>query len=516
MHEAPNEVKTTFQVIVRQQQAGMEMRQTSPIALVRTIYSDQFFTIDESQVLIEIREAFGSELERLKRAAVFEQATNGQSRSRHSPSAILFGHNYDEINRTLTGLLCLRWIYNNEYERFIAGQPATRRLSPKSFDWLNTYFRQNLQTPQDILPLVVSLIINDLGKDPNLEREVAEYFEQNGDNLPKQNHDSLLYEAAMIPGMINCLSLLNEAEKEDLVLGLELGSELNAGQLAQAESVPINLEFLRELRGREHAFELKYMEQILDVAGAKGHVDANGSINLIQPVFETFQTVHGVSLEIIRKDISLRDAYDLVLKKREKLLVNVGFRRLSVNKDEDRALLRLLTMGRTVDRDQAELFATAFERLDERSRSCLITGLNIDGNVNEHAVLPYYMPAVIADTLSKTRECSEQDRQRALTTLMRYLAKVFDQSPKVEFTNALADGVVMEHNMTKVKEVIDDPEFPNNLAQLDELDIPAGQQLLRRRTSHSMASSGESQWSARAPSRTGTGLSVMSADAVKE
>lgn len=503
------------------------MQAAKSVALVRTIEKNRFFTIDDKQLLEEVHHAFESELERLKSATVQEHATNGETSGTRSPSSILFDHEYDEVNRTLTGLLCLRWIYNDQYEKFTACQPTSLRLNTVSFEWLRQHFHANLKSSEDVLQLVVSMLINDLGKDPNLRTDLAWHFAKEGRTLDDQNHDALLYEAANVPGMIKCLSLLNDNQRRDLILGLELGSELNAGQLAQAENVPINLEFLKELQGHEHAFELKFMEQILDVAGAKGHVNSSGSINLIQPVFEAFETVHYVSLEIIRNDIPLRTAYDLVLKKRGKLLIDVGFRRLSVDNDPDRALLRLLTMGRTVDKDQAELFATAFETLEDSKRASLITGLNIDGNVNEQAVLPYYMPAAIANLLGKTRACSETDRQQALTSLMRYLAKVFEQSPKVEFNGFLMEGeevenggsvpgIVIEHNMEKVLNVINSEGFEKDPDQLDDLEIPKGQQLLRRRTSHSLASSeGGGGGGVR---RTGTGLSALSSagDTIRE
>lgn len=490
--------------------------------LVQIIRDDQFFTVDESQLLQAIGIAFESELGRLQLAPVSEKPVDAELELVDSPSRILFGQDYDEVNRTLTGLLCLRWIWNDEYSRFTASQPQNSRLTMGSFKWLHDYLHHNLRSPEDILPLIVSMVINDLGKDPNLKLEIAEHFNSCGKDLPEQNHDSLLYEAASIPGLIKCLDLLDASQRKDVILGLELGSELNAGQLAQAESVPINLEFLRDMQGQEHAFELKFMEQVMDVAGARGHLNSNGSVTFTQPVFETFHTVHDVSLRVIKDDLPLREAYDHVLKRRERILVDVGFRRLSVSRNEDRALLRLLTMGRTADIDQAELFAEAFEQLEDDSRRCLITGLNIDGNDNEQAVLPYYMPAVLAETMNTTKDWSENDRRRALTSVMRYLAKVFDQSPKVLVFNDIPEdecspkrSTVVEHNMLPIKDFIHGESFAQNPDSLNELDIPQGQQLPRRRTSTSLASS-ESLSFGRAPSRTNTGFSTMSAQSIEE
>lgn len=481
--------------------------------LIHTINKGQFFKIEESLLLAQVEDAFPGELERLKLALASEHPTGHPRAQKPSPSMQIFGQEYDEVNRTLTSMLSLRWVYNNDYDQFTRNQRVQRKLNRASFAWLREHFHRNLRTCGDVLLLVISMIINDLGKDPNLEQQIAQHFINSGQEMPEQNHDSLLYEAAN-NGMIDCLVYLDEQQIEDLKVGLALGAELNTGQLAQAETAPISLEFLTEMQGQEHAFEMKFMEQMLDVAGALGHVNSDGAINLTQQVFEAYQTVHDVSLKIIRHDMRLRDAYDEILRKRNNLLINVGFQRLHVSNDRDRALLRLLTMGRTVDKEQAELFAEAFELLDDHSRDNLVKGLNIDGNVNERAVLPYYMPAVFANTLQKTSSCSKETRLRALSSVMRYLAKVFELSPKEDVNGELKDGsdpvpgVVIEHNMQKVQDIINGKDFSQNPELLDHLDIPPAQQLQRRRTSHSLGSGESLEFPTKPIPRSGTTLSA--------
>ena len=62
-------------------------------------------------------------------------------------------------------------------------------------------------------------------------------------------------------------------------------------------------------------------------------------------------------------------------------------------------------MGRTATLEQAELFDNAFGALTPYYKLMLIDGLNIDAiEVNETAVVPYYMPAMIQETLRNTRE----------------------------------------------------------------------------------------------------------------
>ena len=462
-------------------------------SLQETIHAGEFFSVDETTILNQIRAAFEPELERLKSARAVEgtdqqrAAVNGAIKG-PSPSQILYNGNYDEVNRTLVGILALRWIHNGDYERFTYPQSPETRLSKGSFQWLQDLIVPGTKDSDDLFALVLSIVINDLGKDPNLEED---YYFHTRHRLPAQNHDSLLLEAAKV-GMVPALKYLAPEKRHEVMLGLELGSELNAGQLAQAESVPVNLEGLLNMRGHERAFELKFMEQILDVAGALGHLDSSGSKNFIEPVFQAFKTVHEVSLDIIAGKSNPRQGYDKVLTKRGNMLSIKGFRRLSVSDREERALLRLLAMGRTADREQAELFFKAFHALDKENKEKLVTGLNVDGNVNETAVLPYYMPAIISTTLGNQKDSDDESRCRALTSLMRYLAKVLGSAahdltgvPDGAFFSGEAPGIIIERNMSKAQDVINSLEFKDNPDLLDGLAIPDGQILQRRRTSQS-------------------------------
>ncbi|KIW21858.1 uncharacterized protein PV07_12721 [Cladophialophora immunda] len=328
------------------------------------------------------------------------------------------------------------------------------------------------------------MIINDLGKDTNLEEDI---FFQTGERLEDQNHDSILLAAAEA-GMIAALNYLTEEKREEVMLGLELGSELNAGQLAQAESVPVNLEGLLAMRGHEHAFELKFMEQILDVAGARGHLDACGSKSFNEPVFQAFKTVHEVSLDIIAGKCNPRQGYDKVLTQRANLLSTEGFRNLHVDHPEDRALLRLLTMGRTTDIQQAELFSTTFNALDKIAKDQLVAGLNVDGIANETAVVPYYMPCLLSTVLETIKDWDHQTKNGALTSVWRFLAKVL--SPHHGLSGGPENpggddrgqsGIVIERNLKSVLDIVKSPAFATDPAVLVDCELPRGQ--IQRRQS---------------------------------
>lgn len=485
----------------------MTPRGLEDLDLWSTIEGGRFFTIPQDDLVRQIYSAFRPEVDRLKCAVAIERQTpprielNGD-RLPSTPSETLFGENFDEVNRTFVGILALRWTINNDYEQFTRSQPDGIRLTKESFQWLRNYFCSNLNSSADLFSLILSMVVNDLGKDPAL---VNDYLEKTKLALHGANHDVILLEAAR-EGMVPCLSFLDDIHRNDIMLGLELGSELNAAQLAQAENVPVNLEGLLLMEGNERAFNLKFMEQILDVAGAAGHVFSDGIKNMIEPVFQAFKIVHEVSLQIIRGKCTLREGYDHILTRRGQLLEGQGFRRLNVSRPDDRALLRLLTMGRTATLQQAELFDLAFGDLDENHRHLLIDGLNIDAiEDNETAVLPYYMPAMIAETLRSTRDCENQ--QAALTSLMRYLARVlrwtdnetYTLEPVKEGSSTLRplhipatsafqqkEGRVFERNMSSARETISSPEFRTNPTILDMLPPPEGHLLSRRRASQSV------------------------------
>src|SRR3984885_9059443 len=229
------------------------MARTAATATLRdTINQNQFYSLTDAVILRQIHDAFEPELERLKGAYSMREpgspticSSGSQWNAKQTPSELLYGRNHDEVNRTLVGVLALRWIINNDYDTFVGCQPTPVRLLRESFDWLRNLFEKGITTPDDLFALVTAMIINDLGKDANLEED---YFTRTGESVQGMNHDMVLFEAAKA-GMVPSLDRLSQPYRDDVMLGLELGSELNAGQLAQAENVIGSLEGLLLMRG---------------------------------------------------------------------------------------------------------------------------------------------------------------------------------------------------------------------------------------------------------------------------
>lgn len=441
----------------------MSMPETS--ASYSQLDQTSFFAILEDETILHLVQGrFAQELERLKRAYSVSNP-NAKLPSTASPSQILFGHQFDEVNRTLVGLLALRWIYNDEYDTFRRAQPEAVALTRESFNWMRDMFKAGLRSNDDFIALLTAIIVNDLGKDPQL---ASDYHAQTGEDISAQNHDRILLKAVEA-GLVPSFNRLPERDRADILRGMKLGADFNFGQLAQAENVPVSLTALLELRGHPRSFELGFMEQLLDIAGASGHEDWTCAKVMIQPVLDSYRNVYEVSQSVIADKIGLRDAYDLILVRRGQLLHEKGFRRLEVTNDADRALMRLFCMGRVTSLSKARLFESALEELEAKTRSLLVASLNVDGSIEQPAVIATYAPALL--TKGAHGVGSDDEKRRRLQSLMRYLARVLELGNGSSGTSA----VVIERNVLGVvQDIVESDEFLANPKILDSKEVPDG------------------------------------------
>ena len=102
--------------------------------LQNAIVDGSFFSLPRDFVLRLVHSEYEAELERLKTA--YSIPTEKEiTQHPPSPSQILYGADFDEVNRTLVGVLSLRWIFSRDYSSFADGQPLEYRLGRESFDW---------------------------------------------------------------------------------------------------------------------------------------------------------------------------------------------------------------------------------------------------------------------------------------------------------------------------------------------------------------------------------------------
>src|SRR5438477_613766 len=199
-----------------------------------------------------------------------------------TPSLFLFGRDFAEINRTLISMLALKWLLADNYTSFTKCQQTQVKLTLESFRKLRHFFLDRLQNPDDIYALLVATVINDIGKDLDLAKQVERATGHSG-----LNHDEVSFFAAKL-GLLHSTEGLSCTERQDLLVGLEFGSKCNVAQLVQGESVPGNLQGLRKFQGHRRGLNIKFMEILLDVAGAGAQKDARGCRQMDEPVFQMY------------------------------------------------------------------------------------------------------------------------------------------------------------------------------------------------------------------------------------
>lgn len=415
---------------------------------------DVLFGLSETALVSLIYQEFPDEIDRLRRAYSIRDPQGNPPES-PSPSRILYQEDYDEVNRTLIGFLALRWIHNGEYEVFVGSQPPELRLTRESFNWTRDYYKQTITDAKTLYALITSIIINDLGKDPEL---ALDHQKLTGNDISDLNHDHILLKACQ-SGLVPSLDRHSAQEKEDLLLGIEIGAFFNFGQLGQAENAPVALTSLLRMEGRQRSFQLRFMEQLLDIAGAAGHMDWTCAKKLNQPIFDSYRNVFQACYKVIDGTLDARQGYDHVLIGRAEYIHTKGFRLLRVeNNQYERALMRLLCMGNVTTRETAEMFESALDSLQPAAKDALVYALNVDGSVDEPAIQPTYMPALFS-LIKKPTE---------LVAVLHYLARVMSTKARVD-----SSPVIVERSVLAVlKRHIEGDEFRDNPSILEDVDVP--------------------------------------------
>lgn len=426
---------------------------------------ESLFNLPVDDLLRLVHKEFPEDIDRLQRAySIRGPCWNPPATP--SPSCILYGENYDEVNRTLIGFLALFWIHKGDYESFVGSQPPEVQLTRASFEWIRSFYMQTVVTPNDLFTLVVSIVVNDLGKDPQL---ASDYHKLTGEDISDLNHDSILLKACDA-GLVKSLAFLSPQDKDDIVRSMHLGASFNFGQLAQAENAPACLSGLLLMKGRSRSFHLRFMEQLLDIAGAAGHMDWTCAKKLNQPIFNAYRNVYDACQGVITGALDLRAGYDLVLIRRAELLESRKYRKLHVEQNQDdRALTRLLCMGGVGDLETARLYENAWRHLENHIRGTLVHSLNRDGSKFEPAIQPTYIPALI----------SRAKNERSLTCVMRYLARIMSATDTID-----TSAIVIERSILgMLKQHVESGEFERDPAVLERADVPPAAVALSERDS---------------------------------
>lgn len=408
-----------------------------PLTLQRAIEQGEFARLSDTKAIQVIEKAFHEELTRLKDAdeTVESGVTKppGSLNNEDTPSRFLYKKDYTEVNRTLVNMLALKWILAGEYAAFTQNQNEESRLSRQSFNELCSFFKERLQSSQEVYALLVAVVLDDLGKSRGLVDSV-----KGSETRKLENHSDILTEAVR-SGEISLLKTVPESMSKIIMGSIYMEGELNIAQLVQAENVPASLTVIKGKGTNKESccqqiLEMRMMVTLLDAAGAAAHTNAKGCLVMTEFVYQGYMAAIRALNEFANGDISSeRECYDQVLTCRAESLASKGYKRLETTRAEERALLRLFCIGRVDNPEQAGIFKKALDMLDDVQRETLINGLNVDGVDEYPAILPYYAPGLVAEVLRGVRGKNENAMIEALAAFMRFLSRVFkgpDRSPE--------------------------------------------------------------------------------------
>ncbi|EAL91059.1 hypothetical protein KXW98_003015 [Aspergillus fumigatus] len=428
-------------------------------ALRDVIARGEFPTLSNTEAIHLFASSFPTELSHLRNASATVESgssTPPGCLEGKTPSAVIYGADFAEVNRTLVSMLALKWTLADDYESFTRGQ-SEGKLTLETFKRMREVIIRNLHDPGDIYALLVAILIDDIGKDSALATTAEAEAEA--------NHSELVYHAAQ-GDRIPALAGVPNRGREAIMRSLQIGSKLNLSQLVQGECAPASLSVLRSIDKGGCGFEMRAIVTLLDVAGAGAHRDARGCALMTESVCRAYLRTIEVVGEFIRGNIPTeRACYDRILTDRAELLHKKGFALLSVENAEERTLLRLLCMGRGDSLESAEMFQAAFQILPEPTRRRLVDGLSVAGIGDGVAIVPYYAPGLLAEVLRSVYHKERSSIVAALSAFLRFLARVFD-GPRPN-----TDGI-QERDLSFVQDVIKSDRFGDDPSILDTVRLP--------------------------------------------
>lgn len=368
-----------------------------------------------------------------------EQSVKAQS------GATVFGELYPEYNsaslseadRAYVSVRALDWVRDGDYASFTACQPASTRLTPDSFLWLQRHTKEVLDVVAGVEVMRIMMVgavsvaqtdlaINDLGKLGALQDRVKQFS-----NLPGSvDHDVLMLRGLSEDATLSPSFWALMPEQRELVLdGLRSG--VNISQIMQLENVPASLTGLAEIS--EPARKLHMFHSLYDLAGAAGHKVQNGSVTVSEPTLQNYRNVIE-SLEGLGTDKTAQEAYDEYVSRKA---FEFG---LDARVPEDYAVTRLATMMRKSNPEEAQQIRAVFEGLHVNTQAILTAELTRSGIDDGIATLIYYAPALLLN-LQQQAETSEQ-WDTYIATGLTTMARLFQAGRTRGFVQGSSENAV--------------------------------------------------------------------------
>lgn len=323
-----------------------------------------------------------------------------------------FGARHIELDRTLVGILVLKWILNGDYEAFTACQ-KTGKLSQGSFDELREYAQRILPNDEAVDAMIACMVINDLGK---IKAIVARLQADTG--VVEVDHDRVLLTAlTQNPGISPSFNRLSEHFRSLILRGLE--ARWNGGQGIQAEDLDASWQGIATLD--QDALDFYLLHLVCDVAGAAGQFVQNGSVVMAEDTWTGFKLIIK-ALDTLKSGGNVIDARSSYLDMRGELLG------LDAEDPEGRALTVIGCMLRKFDMESADQICRVFDQLEAGTQAILVREMNQNG-IDNLGTLLYYSPALLANAIKTHTDPQKAGGtfEEALTMGLNTMARIYHQ-----------------------------------------------------------------------------------------
>lgn len=341
-----------------------------------------------------------------------KETQEGGTSSDDAYSLQIFGKKCKELDRTFAALSFFECIFQGSkegYTKFVARQPASKRLSYDSFLALHHQLRHFINSgfgeisPQELKEaFCVSIVLGDLGKSGTARKKLAEYM----DHQP-EDHDEFL--AAMLTALKTRPTLLPSyarlSSKAQLVLQKHVPVHL--GHVSHMEGTPWQmLRALKEsavLTKNPEAFTYAVLGHWFDVMAAAGHVSPTSSLTFTEPCYQRMNDVFASLKRFSEGNITEQEVALTYLEKTAKRLA------FDVTTADGKMLTRIACMLRFYDPLEGEMLYQAFSRLSPEKQEQLEQAFSLDNPI--HYKTPTYVPAVLINAY-KNRALGSSPQER--------------------------------------------------------------------------------------------------------
>jgi hypothetical protein len=324
-----------------------------------------------------------------------------------------------EQDRTERAFVAFKWLMEGNYAEFTKGQLAPV-LTFESFTELSVHFKRKYGNAKECDAMNATMAIHDLGKILAFQDMIRETSQK----PHLVNHDEILLEAldlvrnGHLPAdTLPSYSRLDPADQDSIYQEWKMG--LNKGQLIQGENVPANLTGLLRARAKNpeavlHFFDHERLDMMSIMAVKPGCFLYN----------QELCTADNLAIKTLLDErlTTEKEVYKAYLNERAKL---VGF---EVNDEKTYAAARMCATCRFYTQDKAAPVLRYFSA--QPANSSLTKELCVSGLDGKKALLIYYSPAVVANTLNN-KNFAEVSLEKKLEVAFQLLEKIYAKGREV-------------------------------------------------------------------------------------